>query len=47
MTSLEFILMQLMLIFVISQVGLFFDANPFEKNKLNEEEKINIKKKSL
>ena len=47
MISLECIFRQLMLVFFILQVGLFFDANPFEKYILNKEKKINPKKYSL
>ena len=39
MTSVELIFRQLILVLVISQVALFFNANPFEANKLNEEKK--------
>ena len=33
---------QLILEFVISQVGLFFNANPLETDVINEDKKINI-----
>ena len=46
-TSLECILRQLILMFVISQVTLFFAAKTFETITLNEEKKINTEKSSL
>tara|TARA_B100000963_G_C22088961_1_gene435637 strand:- start:324 stop:467 length:144 start_codon:yes stop_codon:yes gene_type:complete len=47
MTSVECIFRQLILVLVISQVALFFDANPFETKTMNGEKKLNNKKTSL